>query len=144
MENGRRRKGKRRKCAGPISEPATPIVSLELIDELIKAPPPSCARSPPSPPYEVEVERRRECRRKGPQLYDLTPASLKKIPEIYGTTSKFCLESSFSSELLFPVASIAARAPSPSRVNESHFYYLGGISRDHAIAQLFTNHQRVP
>jgi hypothetical protein len=48
----------------------------------------------------------------------MTLPSLKKIPDIYGTTSKFCLESSFSSELLFPFASIAALAPSPSRVNE--------------------------
>ena len=29
--NGRHRKGKRRKSAGPISEPPTPTVTLELI-----------------------------------------------------------------------------------------------------------------
>ena len=34
--NGRHRKGKRRKSAGPISEPPTPTVTLELIDQTIK------------------------------------------------------------------------------------------------------------
>ena len=44
MENGRRRKGKRRKSAEPVSEPATPTVTLK---QAYQAPPPSCARPPP-------------------------------------------------------------------------------------------------